>query len=205
MLLGADGLSPRVRGHRDDLAADRSSIGSIPACAGSPQAAPAIPPEARVYPRVCGVTNVTASVRPLKVGLSPRVRGHPAGGAAGLPDEGSIPACAGSPPGLPGSGVGLAVYPRVCGVTWRLITRSMSAGGLSPRVRGHLDIASVVACKRGSIPACAGSPPQRTPAPSMLEVYPRVCGVTRRSPGAGRAPGGLSPRVRGHLWMYLLH
>ena len=56
--------------------------------------------------------------------------------------------------------------------------------------------------KIGSIPACAGEPPDRECWRKSARVYPRVCGGTfagfrRRRPGRG-----LSPRVRGNpLWL----
>ena len=111
------GLSPRVRGHLRLVPRHSRAHRSIPACAGSPGVAGGARLPARVYPRVCGVTNPHA-MRPLNdEGLSPRVRGHPV--APKQPRRGlrSIPACAGSP--YPGSltTAGSRVYPRVCGVT----------------------------------------------------------------------------------------
>ena len=77
------GLSPRVRGNlnyaRQTLAA--GFHGSIPACAGEPSS---LQPDStlsryRVYPRVCGGTEVTSKdsgTSPRDRGLSPRVRGN---------------------------------------------------------------------------------------------------------------------------------
>ena len=53
---GRGGLSPRVRGNRDWRDADVDRAGSIPACAGEPLLASAIPAPRGVYPRVCGGT-----------------------------------------------------------------------------------------------------------------------------------------------------
>ena len=49
----------------------------------------------------------------------------------------------------------------------------------------------------GSIPACAGEPPQKILRPLRSRVYPRVCGGTVRKGGGIGVSMGLSPRVRG--------
>ena len=69
------GLSPRVRGSRDEGTRDVVSVGSIPACAGKP-----IGPGRRmggfgVYPRVCGEALIAGPDEDEIEGLSPRVRG----------------------------------------------------------------------------------------------------------------------------------
>ena len=51
-----DGLSPRVRGNREDGYRLSIEAGSIPACAGEPVEVHAPRQHARVYPRVCGGT-----------------------------------------------------------------------------------------------------------------------------------------------------
>ncbi len=121
---------------------------------------------------------------------------------AGDPKEavqGSIPACAGEPPGSPGRSHQHRVYPRVCGGTPTRTQSEKTAEGLSPRVRGnHLrgvwgqNIA-------GSIPACAGEPSLDTVSIDSPTVYPRVCGGTAWIAIARRPVHGLSPRVRGNL------
>ena len=50
------GLSPRVRGNRDELGEGAVRAGSIPACAGEPSRCGGPSPPTRVYPRVCGGT-----------------------------------------------------------------------------------------------------------------------------------------------------
>ena len=71
-----------------------------------------------------------------------------------------------------------AVYPRVCGGTFRSSLLLVMWRGLSPRVRGNQVGMPSLGTSEGSIPACAGEP--RMPAPPGLagEVYPRVCGGT---------------------------
>ena len=192
------GLSPRVRGHPRGAVPERVSVRSIPACAGSP------PHPARggwpcaVYPRVCGVTPVLPALREPVQGLSPRVRGHPRVRVYEHSIEGSIPACAGSPQGQTSIATRGWVYPRVCGVTRFRCRSELREAGLSPRVRGHLDLPAGLLAEVRSIPACAGSPPGSASEGPSRRVYPRVCGVTQSFDLSLTADYGLSPRVRGH-------
>ena len=71
--------------------------------------------------------------------------------------------------------------------------------GLSPRVRGNLDTASVLQDALRSIPACAGEPKRPTALLLTVWVYPRVCGGTYCWRGYWLRQKGLSPRVRGNL------
>ena len=50
----------------------------------------------------------------------------------------------------------------------------------------------------GSIPACAGEPPEQVGQHPVIEVYPRVCGGTPGHFDAADNRQGLSPRVRGN-------
>ncbi len=72
----ASGLSPRVRGNQERRGTVCAGVGSIPACAGEPQACRNCGAETPVYPRMCGGT-IPKTVEALAVlGLSPRVRGN---------------------------------------------------------------------------------------------------------------------------------
>ena len=71
------GLSPRVRGHPQLSRSTDCSIWSIPACAGAPLRRSHLFRLCWVYPRVCGGTCSKSRLALLKIGLSPRVRGHP--------------------------------------------------------------------------------------------------------------------------------
>ena len=70
---------------------------SIPACAGEPGTRSRTKLLKKVYPRVCGGTNITEIRNDLASGLSPRVRGNPASRPGRKRGKGSIPACAGEP------------------------------------------------------------------------------------------------------------
>ena len=91
------GLSPRVRGNRDDFYYSHGSPGSIPASAGEPQPHHCPPPLRQVYPRECGGTVEAVRESMHQAGLSPRVRGN-RGHVGLLPrNSRSIPASAGEP------------------------------------------------------------------------------------------------------------
>ena len=93
-----------------------------------------------VYPRVCGGTPPALRLWMTEAGLSPRVRGNPAG-VAPLDDRGgSIPACAGEPEVDDIAALNSEVYPRVCGGTMNGLSGSACGFGLSPRVRGNRDL-----------------------------------------------------------------
>ena len=130
-------LSPRVRGNHIAIRQPRPNIGSIPACAGEPPPAFALPDRTKVYPRVCGGTSDWAARWIGNDGLSPRVRGNH-GGCRQRPDGiRSIPACAGEPSRCAPQAQARAVYPRVCGGTSGLVSPDGWDEGLSPRVRGN--------------------------------------------------------------------
>ena len=152
--------------------------GSIPACAGKPPALRLIRVPGRVYPRVCGETALLALRLSLWCGLSPRVRGNPAGSSNGSQYSRSIPACAGKPVPRAHSAAPGQVYPRVCGETAWLCPALHFAQGLSPRVRGNRHTGRRRCGRRRSIPACAGKPRADCSQPPSAPVYPRVCGET---------------------------
>ena len=175
--------------------------GSIPACAGEPPYR--IFPFRRipVYPRVCGGTHSRFHPSLSKAGLSPRVRGNRLRRRRRYRRLGSIPACAGEPrTGLRGRRT-RRVYPRVCGGTAHHPVHPYQLRGLSPRVRGNRIRRRPLRGTRRSIPACAGEPRVRQASASRPKVYPRVCGGTYIFYGTGGRIQGLSPRVRGNLYI----
>ena len=152
------GLSPRVRGNQRAAPGVLDGHRSIPACAGEPCHA-ATPSGGRtVYPRVCGGTGEVGRARCEICGLSPRVRGNRRVSSSKQRADRSIPACAGEPVWLSVNISTGAVYPRVCGGTWRRAWRYPYLRGLSPRVRGNRRVALTTVMPCGSIPACAGEP-----------------------------------------------
>ena len=148
---------------------------------------------------MCGGTASSWGVNRTVKGLSPRVRGNRTFRAFDQVIDGSIPACAGEPPAAPRRTQPPTVYPRVCGGTCPQWPPLPPARGLSPRVRGNHHVRAHGSLLLGSIPACAGEPRARPPAPGRGGVYPRVCGGTASSRCSAPWATGLSPRVRGNL------
>ena len=192
------GLSPRVRGNREDITLAEVLWGSIPACAGEPtRRAPAFPSR-RVYPRVCGGTLFAFLPSHSATGLSPRVRGNPRRIVSPRHSAGSIPACAGEPSSDTANVTIQGVYPRVCGGTVDSEIAAEVEPGLSPRVRGNRTRSPTTYAVPGSIPACAGEPSRNGLLNPCLRVYPRVCGGTWHWRVGYPGNTGLSPRVRGN-------
>ena len=89
--------------------------GSIPACAGKPDATAPFRRVRRVHPRVCGEARINSDDSVGPSGPSPRVRGSPQAHPLVSVVHGSIPACAGKPRGGRGDRRSGRVHPRVCG------------------------------------------------------------------------------------------
>ena len=111
--------------------------------------------------------------------------------------DGSIPAGAGEPRRQGRKGPWRGVYPRGCGGAGGKRFDVGRDAGLSPRVRGSRLEAGVGHVPDGSIPAGAGEPDPKWPAPHCNGVYPRGCGGARDVESDGVWIEGLSPRVRG--------
>ena len=155
-------------------------------------------PMSGVYPRVCGGTCSYLRPFPIKLGLSPRVRGNPVDWRHAEASVRSIPACAGEPLKATQDYLTQKVYPRVCGGTANARRNVRRVMGLSPRVRGNHHHASALLEVVGSIPACAGEPLLGWSLPHSSQVYPRVCGGTSAMMFSNVRTSGLSPRVRGN-------
>ena len=111
------GLSPRVRGNRASFVCERCETRSIPACAGEPRGLYQLRRPGKVYPRVCGGTDLSAAAAAWRAGLSPRVRGNLHRRNRREVVGWSIPACAGEPRRAVSRPSRAWVYPRVCGGT----------------------------------------------------------------------------------------
>ena len=192
------GLSPRVRGNRVQPSRLLGLVGSIPARAGEPRPVVSQPDRCRVYPRACGGTVLRDPPANERDGLSPRVRGNRARRTDRAVLDGSIPARAGEPRTATGQRAPGTVYPRACGGTPLRQSPARRLQGLSPRVRGNLHVALVLAFLFGSIPARAGEPPRSPLSLFDKRVYPRACGGTGCAADPQYLPQGLSPRVRGN-------
>ena len=109
-------------------------------------------------------------------GLSPRVRGKLGPKVNLRVVGGSIPACAGETRFVVRQYPTGEVYPRVCGGNMTAKSWERLAMGLSPRVRGKLNIIATLRRLSRSIPACAGETSPLWAARCPKPVYPRVCG-----------------------------
>ena len=196
--LNPTGLSPHVRGNLGSTRLEKQRDGSIPACAGEPATMRAGWRASRVYPRMCGGTGFLTFPGLNPTGLSPHVRGNRSPISAIGVGHGSIPACAGEPPGAGGGISENRVYPRMCGGTGFGRTFHAPIEGLSPHVRGNRDGLRAHSRRTGSIPACAGEPKTPGQLARRYKVYPRMCGGTARIDISGQDAEGLSPHVRGN-------
>ena len=175
--------------------------GSIPARAGEPTERQSQHLPWRVYPRACGGTRRLLATCEDYGGLSPRVRGNPVCQGTGASGQLSIPARAGEPNSRRYPTKYSGVYPRACGGTTDADTPTQWLAGLSPRVRGNPERMAHYTEAERSIPARAGEPAVHRISSGVTGVYPRACGGTPLAGAVMVAPPGLSPRVRGNLWL----
>ena len=197
--VGDLGLSPRVRGKRDDQPARLHPRRSIPACAGEARALVRHHPPVGVYPRVCGGSLFAPALDVAFGGLSLRVRGKHASTGGWTAQNRSIPACAGEACVASPARCGWRVYPRVCGGSRSIVPARRLKAGLSPRVRGKRFSFPAIQPSSRSIPACAGEARNQGHRYHLNKVYPRVCGGSEGLVCPYPDAAGLSPRVRGKL------
>ena len=112
----------------------------------------------RVYPRACGGTVKQCQSVVVYQGLSPRLRGNRGRDRPDALHGGSIPAPAGEPSNNVSQWSCIRVYPRACGGTEDVTDRMRYMAGLSPRLRGNRQVATLAHGHQGSIPAPAGEP-----------------------------------------------
>ena len=152
------GLSPRLRGNRGLRPGRYSEPGSIPAPAGEPVGDFQGCDVLEVYPRACGGTTSFQGLGRIIYGLSPRLRGNRDGLTLNGPLIGSIPAPAGEPAKAFRRSEPTSVYPRACGGTFSFHCLNIVSEGLSPRLRGNLQLQIQFRVNLRSIPAPAGEP-----------------------------------------------
>ena len=170
---------------------------SILARAGEPASVRIRPISSRVYPRPCGGAPAVFDRVAVGGGLSPPVRGSPHQYTTAPPDDRSIPARAGEPPGDAAAKCAAGVYPRPCGGAMRRTPASVLCTGLSPPVRGSRPAIPGRVVDPGSIPARAGEPMHKAQGLNISGVYPRPCGGADHLSTLRVDVAGLSPPVRG--------
>ena len=117
----------------------------------------------------------------------------------------SIPAHAGQPPFSLMRSTSSRVYPRACGATVLIQYLSPHRRGLSPRMRGNLELSTDELLWWRSIPAHAGQPALIARKAAAATVYPRACGATPLLPmRCGYLPGSIpahagQPATRGRM------
>ena len=130
------GSSPRARGARASGRVYHPVAWIIPACAGSTrQGARSVQPT-RDHPRVRGEHRKPLRCPACHMGSSPRARGAREVRAAGLPDGGIIPACAGSTLRARRRRRAMWDHPRVRGEHKFVRGDAELRRGSSPRARG---------------------------------------------------------------------
>ena len=148
---------------------------------------------------MCGGSSARGRNARQTQGLSPRVRGKRPAPLPRQTRHRSIPACAGEAWSARPPSHHPRVYPRVCGGSPPRPLQRWWQWGLSPRVRGKLNLKRRHPRNERSIPACAGEAAVSTLMAYARKVYPRVCGGSCQRWRRRRCSCGLSPRVRGKL------
>ena len=155
------GSSPRARGAQVRGTRIGAVGGIIPACAGSTGAGDADWGGGGDHPRVRGEHSHALATMSRTLGSSPRARGARVQGSPGRPEEGIIPACAGSTSAPTAAGRTAGDHPRVRGEHPDGPAHWVRKKGSSPRARGAHPGRTSQTGDRGIIPACAGSTGRR--------------------------------------------
>ena len=191
------GSSPRVRGAADRLERQSTSLGIIPARAGSSNYTLDNGHPAGDHPRACGEQPPTAPRKGQRMGSSPRVRGAASDVRPARDTDGIIPARAGSRCIKNVNVNDCRDHPRACGeqwLRWFLLAQRM---GSSPRVRGAGQSTGTQKTPNGIIPARAGSSGRKNIRPFFFRDHPRACGEQFCAVVFADCWSGSSPRVRG--------
>ena len=170
------GSSPHTRGARRMSSSFRTTIGIIPAYAGSTRTYGGTRELPRDHPRIRGEHSPWPCVSTPRTGSSPHTRGARHHDRPVRAREGIIPAYAGSTWGGVGS-VGLDWdHPRIRGehLSWHGLQSACQ--GSSPHTRGALDVHPLADSLFGIIPAYAGSTPFYTEHMFASRDHPRIRG-----------------------------
>ena len=172
-------------------------VGIIPACAGSTSSSPTRQTSQRDHPRMCGEHLVVNGKKATDKGSSPHVRGAPNAWIEREDGVGIIPACAGSTACNRLWSDEARDHPRMCGEHTSLQFGTACFPGSSPHVRGARRVVRLARCRRGIIPACAGSTRPQTGWRARSRDHPRMCGEHSDASGIEVRHQGSSPHVRG--------
>ena len=191
------GSSPRVRGKPSAYTTLEFAVRIIPARAGQTRSIRSTEHATSDHPRACGANGVMARAESAPIGSSPRVRGKRNGKHAAEPAPRIIPARAGQtcPSWL--SMRPAPDHPRACGANPAQWTRTPTAYGSSPRVRGKLAHMDTPISAERIIPARAGQTRRSAELRVRTSDHPRACGANSWTFGSRSSMYGSSPRVRG--------
>ena len=180
-------------------------IGLIPAHAGKTERNLAIKRDSKAHPRACG-ENVSGCVSASSVwGSSPRMRGKlGASGPVIFPPR-LIPAHAGKTESLDDRGKRREAHPRACGENFPATVNNGRPDGSSPRMRGKRSSSWINLEVNGLIPAHAGKTFPALMASFKVGAHPRACGENLLILQGKRSYQGSSPRMRGKLFVKLVH
>ena len=212
------GSSPHTRGARSAPIGFRSTLGIIPAYAGSTWRVSGRALGYRDHPRIRGEHHMSVGHLPSTTGSSPHTRGA-RGELVGRADDGGIiPAYAGSTPptacrrgktsgiipAYAGSTVPMALmataladHPRIRGEHDTPLTNVTPFTGSSPHTRGALGFGIARRRRPRIIPAYAGSTSQATRASGAGKDHPRIRGEHSATLYEVSVVAGSSPHTRG--------
>ncbi len=176
LYLAGEGPSPRARGAVRDRTGHLCLAGTIPACAGSSEDQGRGDPGKADHPRVRGEQSGPQRSGCPPSGPSPRARGAVRRARPQRHGQGTIPACAGSRRCTPPRRRVMGDHPRVRGEQHRSDDWPIFHIGPSPRARGAVLCRQLLAAERRTIPACAGSRPERGGWWGIPRDHPRVRG-----------------------------
>ena len=150
------GTSPRMRGKRRRHRKGPSGVRNIPAYAGKTGILAVSPQGAPEHPRVCGENRIVREDWDACIGTSPRMRGKLLLQTRVVHLGRNIPAYAGKTQNGGGQPISVTEHPRVCGENSRMVSRTDSENGTSPRMRGKQTLQLVAMTSPRNIPAYAG-------------------------------------------------
>ena len=174
-----------------------SSLGIIPADAGSTHPIRNHRRHVQDHPRGCGEHPLDDSWRIGESGSSPRMRGARFFAHSSLAMMRIIPADAGSTPRWAARSRPCTDHPRGCGEHHDTDVLVPKILGSSPRMRGARSLLNTSVIRAGIIPADAGSTKFRIRIWLLPRDHPRGCGEHKARDRPDTLSPGSSPRMRG--------
>ena len=191
------GSSPRGRGKHHRGPHRRGGERLIPARAGKTPRVATPQVNHPAHPRAGGENHARRIFNLWLGGSSPRGRGKRDVCARQMPAVRLIPARAGKTTTLLGTLAASRAHPRAGGENLPDLQKLVIGYGSSPRGRGKLDVAQLLADGIGLIPARAGKTFRAFPGRERAGAHPRAGGENQTNGNTGGGELGSSPRGRG--------